>query len=68
MMCDFTVALFAVGMLFVGLLWGISCQHDIFNNTAVKAGVAEYYLDENHEKQFRFKECNPQEQEKISHD
>lgn len=63
-MNDFFVALFAVLMLFAGLVWGVSCSSSACNALVVKAGVGEYYLDENYEKQFRFKECNPQEQEK----
>lgn len=32
-------------------------EGSISYNEAVEAGVAEYYLDENNERQFRFIEC-----------
>ena len=45
------ILIFALGLQ-VGLYRGMAYTRDL----AVKNNVAEYYLDDNHERQFRWKE------------
>lgn len=41
--------------LILGTIATIASIHNHFENRTVKDGKAEYYLDENHEKQWRWK-------------
>lgn len=40
----------------IGYFVGGSAAEKSTHESAIKAGVAEYYLDQNHERQFRWKE------------
>lgn len=49
---------FALGLIAGGLIWGTSMYFAAEARTqkaAVEAGVAEYYLDDDNEKAFRYK-------------
>jgi hypothetical protein len=47
------VMAFVIGLIFGGILGGC-CASTIKNDAAVVAGVAEYYLDADHNRQFRY--------------
>jgi hypothetical protein len=49
------IASFFCAML--GFVVGVATTSNSGQKEAVKAGVAEYYLDANNERQFRFKEA-----------
>jgi uncharacterized membrane-anchored protein YhcB (DUF1043 family) len=44
----------AIGLI-IGFIIGGSVVFELCNDAAVKAGKAEYYLDENNEKKWRWK-------------
>lgn len=58
-MNDSSVGILALVMLILGLWIGLaiggSGATSDLRTEAIKAGVAEYYLDANHERQFRWK-------------
>ena len=49
------VAMFLLMLVVMGI--ALDYKRNRMRNEAVKAKVAEYYLDDNNEKQFRYKEC-----------
>lgn len=62
-MNEYTI-LVAFGSAFVGwsigtVMWISICESDAREN-AIKLGFGEYYLDENHKRQFRFKPVKPE--------
>lgn len=53
------VAMMVPGFFFGAFLCGVSLEHKFMKDRAVEHGAAEYYLDENHERQFRWLDERP---------
>jgi hypothetical protein len=56
-MDNFLSAMFICALVVFGALVGALLEFGRNRDNLVKLNHAEYYLDENHERQFRLKEC-----------
>ena len=56
--CDsIAIIIIAILVLFSCFASGFSLKRYLLEKEVIKAGIAEYYLDNNFNKQFRFKKC-----------
>lgn len=54
--CGWAMGIFIAMLISVSIFW-VTTLTSASQNIAVEAGHAEYYLDENNERQWRWKDC-----------